>query len=292
MEISSEAFSRFAEQADSRNFKIVLMLNPLGHLKRSEQIMFPTISYPIKFPQLYRLLNNLRNPAANLPSSPRFSNSSPSLVTSSNFILTPRSRSSANSRSISTPNFSSLDKKALRILCAEDNEINRKILLKMLTKLDYHEEDIEFVENGKEALDTIIQNNTIIDNAALSPRIEDSKNKSLPEIEVPPNAFDVILMDVFMPVMDGLESTLQIRKLTQVMQPCIIALTANAMRGDDERCKSAGMDLHLSKPVDLNALEMALAQARIFRAKRRLSLNGREHQISHSAAKMRLGTPR
>ena len=64
--------------------------------------------------------------------------------------------------------------------------------------------------------------------------------------------FHLILMDIFMPVMDGLESTRQIRANPNVpptYQPSIVALTANAMQGDRDKCLQAGMDSYLSKPI-------------------------------------------
>jgi two-component system, sensor histidine kinase and response regulator len=74
-------------------------------------------------------------------------------------------------------------------------------------------------------------------------------------------SFDLVLMDVHMPGMDGLEATLAIRekeKFTGLHQP-IIAMTALAMTGDRERCLAAGMDGYLSKPIDLQQLDDVLA---------------------------------
>ncbi|MBA4057929.1 MAG: hybrid sensor histidine kinase/response regulator, partial [Marivirga sp.] len=65
--------------------------------------------------------------------------------------------------------------------------------------------------------------------------------------------YDMILMDVQMPEMDGLEATRQIRR-TQGNQPVIIAMTANAIQGDREECLESGMDDYISKPVKLEAL--------------------------------------
>ncbi len=105
------------------------------------------------------------------------------------------------------------------ILIAEDNPVNQKLAERILTKLGYKP---VLVNNGLEAL-----------------RMLDIKS------------FDLILMDVQMPEMDGWETTRQIR-LRDTEQPIIIAFTANAMQGDRELCMQAGMDDYLSKPIKLD----------------------------------------
>jgi signal transduction histidine kinase/ligand-binding sensor domain-containing protein/ActR/RegA family two-component response regulator len=109
----------------------------------------------------------------------------------------------------------------LRILIAEDNAINMLIAKNILGKLGYRPSG---VENGREVLDLL--------------KRED---------------FDVILMDVQMPEMDGLDATKMIRKQNNE-QPVIIAMTANAMQGDKDECIKAGMDDYLSKPISLDVL--------------------------------------
>src|SRR5690606_1722500 len=73
--------------------------------------------------------------------------------------------------------------------------------------------------------------------------------------------FDVILMDVQMPEMDGHEATRTIRKLEGVNQPFIVAMTANAMREDEDACIEAGMNYYISKPFKTESLKSALVEA-------------------------------
>ncbi|CAM2881994.1 CHASE domain-containing protein [Rariglobus hedericola] len=118
-----------------------------------------------------------------------------------------------------------------RILLAEDNSVNQKVALHMLSRLGYR---ADVAGNGLEVL------------AALE--------------RVP---YDIILMDVQMPELDGLETTRRIRANTPAgtTGPWIIALTANAMEGDHQQCTEAGMDDYLSKPIKKTSLETALARA-------------------------------
>ncbi len=109
----------------------------------------------------------------------------------------------------------------LRILIAEDDPMNQLFAVKILNRLGY---DPDVAENGKEVLEMV----------------------SL-------ERYDFILMDVEMPVMDGLEATRMIRLCLEV-QPVIIAMTANAMQGDREICLKSGMDDYVSKPVELEEL--------------------------------------
>lgn len=111
------------------------------------------------------------------------------------------------------------------VLIAEDNEVNQKVISNILIK-----KGIEFkvVCNGEEALKVY----------------QDEK-------------FDLILMDCQMPIMDGFEATEKIRELeknTNSKRVPIIALTANAMKGDREKCIGKGMDDFLSKPFRMNEL--------------------------------------
>ena len=110
------------------------------------------------------------------------------------------------------------DKLPLRILSAEDNPTNQELVVTVMKKMGY---TIDAVENGKKALE-IMEHNT----------------------------YDIILMDVQMPVMNGMEATQEIiNKYPENERPFIIALTANAMPGDRERFLEAGMVDYLSKPI-------------------------------------------
>jgi PAS domain S-box-containing protein len=121
------------------------------------------------------------------------------------------------------------DYQSRRILLVEDNLINQKVALGLLSKLSYH---ADLATNGLEAV-----------NAASSKR------------------YDAILMDCEMPVMSGYEATRQIRereKNEKLARIPIIALTAHAAVGYQEKCKEVGMDDHLAKPVRLETLKTTL----------------------------------
>ncbi len=121
-------------------------------------------------------------------------------------------------------------KSALRVLVAEDNRVNQRVLLAHLNKLGYR---ADAVADGTEVV------------------------KLLEGRE-----YDVILMDVQMPEMDGYETTRRIRqKDVGKRQPYIVAVTANAMKGDAELCLNAGMNGYISKPVRVEELAEALFQA-------------------------------
>jgi len=115
-----------------------------------------------------------------------------------------------------------------RVLLAEDNEINREIASVMLQQLGLA---VTAVENGAAALDALQR-----------------------------MRFDLVLMDLQMPVMDGLSATRRIRADARWAGLPVIAMTANAMAEDQEACREAGMNDHIAKPVDPATLQQKLAQ--------------------------------
>jgi CheY-like chemotaxis protein len=121
-------------------------------------------------------------------------------------------------------------RRSLRVLLAEDNAVNRQLVKALLGKRGH---SVVTVGNGRDAI------------AALAD-----------------GAIDLVLMDVQMPEMDGLEATAVIRTLEKVTgaHVPIIALTAHAMKGDREACLAAGTDGYLSKPVNANDLFALIAE--------------------------------
>jgi two-component system sensor histidine kinase/response regulator len=117
---------------------------------------------------------------------------------------------------------------SLRILVAEDNPVNRRVITHILERAGHQPVS---VENGRLALAAVAQ-------------------------QSPDQRFDLVLMDVQMPEMDGLETTRTLRGAEAALgfRVPIIALTAQAMKGDRERCIEAGMDAYVSKPIDRDHL--------------------------------------
>jgi CheY-like chemotaxis protein len=118
----------------------------------------------------------------------------------------------------------------LRILLAEDNVVNQKLALRLLTQMGYR---ADVASNGLEAVESVQR-----------------------------QVYDVVLMDVQMPELDGLDATRRICALAPAGErPRIVAMTANAMQGDREMCLAAGMDDYLTKPIRVERLVEALMQA-------------------------------
>ena len=109
-------------------------------------------------------------------------------------------------------------KHSISILMAEDNPVNQKLILNLLTKAGYH---VSIANNGKEAVDIFSSE---------------------------PDKYDVIIMDIQMPELNGFDSTKLLRKKGFKDIP-IIAMTANALKGDRENCLEAGMNDYISKPI-------------------------------------------
>lgn len=119
----------------------------------------------------------------------------------------------------------------LCILLAEDNPVNQKVALMMLKRLGYK---ADVASNGVEVM------------------------KALEKKD-----YDLVLMDIQMPQMDGLEATRLIRaRAPRAKRPCVIAMTAYALDGDKEGCLQAGMDDYISKPIQMDELERALERCK------------------------------
>lgn len=118
--------------------------------------------------------------------------------------------------------------RGLRVLLVDDNVFNQEVTCTILEEIEVV---IEVANNGLEALQ----------------RLEEAQEP-----------YDAVLMDMSMPVMDGLEASRRIRSIGRFRELPIIAMTANAMKGDRETCLAAGMNDHLAKPIDTRELFDAL----------------------------------
>jgi len=121
----------------------------------------------------------------------------------------------------------------LSILVAEDNFINQKLAERILLRLGYK---IDIVSDGKQVLDALRR-----------------------------KTYNVILMDVRMPEMDGFEATMKVRQMA-IEQPYIIAMTANAMPEDKEECLNMGMNNYIAKPMQMPEITNILKNIAFIRA--------------------------
>ncbi|TCO10962.1 response regulator [Natronoflexus pectinivorans] len=119
--------------------------------------------------------------------------------------------------------------KNLSLLLVEDNILNQKLIFLNLTKFGF---SIDVANNGLEAVDKVNQ-----------------------------HRYDLILMDLMMPVMDGFEATIKIREMEEIkgIHTPIIGLTANTFDADREKCMSIGMDEYMSKPFDIEVFNTILS---------------------------------
>jgi CheY-like chemotaxis protein len=140
----------------------------------------------------------------------------------------PKAAATASAKSGLDPDMAA--RHPLRILLAEDNVVNQKLALRILRQMGYR---ADLASNGMEAVESVQR-----------------------------QAYDVVLMDVQMPEMDGLEAARQIcARWGPRARPRIVAMTANAMQGDRDMCLAAGMDDYLTKPIRVERLVEALTLA-------------------------------
>jgi PAS domain S-box-containing protein len=181
----------------------LVLLTSLGYHNGLEPFA-AQLTKPVKFSQLYNVLSD---------------------------VLAGRPVQPARAASRSPFDRTLASKVPLRILIAEDNTVNQRLILLSLEHMGY---EAKVASNGVEAVDLLER-----------------------------EEFDLVFMDVQMPEMDGLEATQEIRlRLPEARQPRIVAMTANATRDDREKCLAAGMDDYLSKPVQITALQMAILRSR------------------------------
>ena len=149
-------------------------------------------------------------------------------------LVTVLASAGASDRAVRVPDRPSIDaglaaRHPLRILLAEDNAVNQKLALRLLSNMGYA---ADLAPDGEAAVEA-----------------------------VEAGTHDVVLMDVQMPKLDGLEATRRIRARWPERPLHIVAMTANAMAGDRDACLAAGMNDYISKPIDPQALAEALARA-------------------------------
>ncbi|WP_039849976.1 MULTISPECIES: response regulator [Grimontia] len=155
----------------------------------------------------------------------------------------------ANCREAEKDETEEIDFTGLTILLVEDNMINQEVAKGILEQFN---PTIEVADNGQVALDMVQE-----------------------------QQFDIVLMDMQMPVMDGLTATRKIREIEALASLPIVAMTANAMERDVKQCKEAGMNDHVSKPIDVNELLKAIQRwtsASKEAVKSSVALNGKKEE--------------
>ena len=205
---------------------------------------------------------------------------------SSSSVSTPHR--AVSSRTIrSAPSSADLPHVISSILIVEDNIVNQKLLKQILSRIGFGVEQVLIANDGQQAVDAVHSYIRHLVDQRLQPHSlyhpdphqgvplpleertvpgADDRTRNPLRIQRPPESGPtplVILMDIFMPVLDGLEATRAIRSSAVIpapYQPYIIALTANAMEGDKQMCLDAGMDAYLSKPITIAALTASLTE--------------------------------
>jgi PAS domain S-box-containing protein len=187
-------------------------------------ITAPFLAKPVKQSQFYAMLSNYFGAT---PSTTPSATPSPAAAHSGNSPAAASSAPSTDSGLDSGGGDQPEQAEGLRILIAEDNLVNQKVLLRMLQQLGY---GADVVANGAEAVEAVLR-----------------------------QSYDVVLMDVQMPEVDGITATQMLRdRLSPEALPYIVAVTANAMMGDREDCLISGMDDYISKPIRLDQLAALL----------------------------------
>lgn len=120
-----------------------------------------------------------------------------------------------------------------RILVAEDHLLNQMLMKQLFLKMKV---PFDLVSNGREAVEACINGD-----------------------------YDIILMDITMPLLDGYEATAMIRKMLRVRQPYIVALTANATQEEKRKCLEAGMDEFMPKPICFERLQMIVKESSLLK---------------------------
>ena len=179
----------------------LVLFTSLGRREADDGLFAAVLAKPLRQSQLFDVLAALLGPQA-----------------------TPKTGSAPSKPTVDA---AMAERHPLRILLAEDNLVNQKLALRLLSQMGYRP---DVAANGIEAVEAVQR-----------------------------QSYDVVLMDVQMPEMDGLDATREIVRRNGLAKPRIVAMTANAMQGDREECLAAGMDDYITKPIRVDALVGALA---------------------------------